>query len=407
MTQIKIKMRLFLLIAGFLLIGLFGAAVAQNETLPAKEPLPELPNPGQKPGDLFYFLDQWIEAFGEFFTFNPEARALLQTERALERIAEVKALLEIKGVDAPGLDVAQEKIQANMAKASQIIEAQKAKGKDIAKLAQKLDDEFDVRQELLKQTLKAEKAKLKAQKEEIKLQILQARQAGDFKKVGRLGVTLTEIETQKENFEQKWEAQKEQLDLEEEKLEAELEAKEKELEELEEREEDLLEEKERRMEQEEESEWLKKLEEELEEKEQEELEKFQEVEEEEFEKAREEALEEREEQQVQGVWKLERILRSSGVEVDKEQEVKYEEYLSFKGNKVCGAGVRDVCILDYVSFAMEGEKIVPSRIIGLLGVEIEKIYFRNNKIEYQGFTEKGDTIKHFYGKISSVPLEER
>ena len=195
--------------------------------------------------------------------------------------------------------------------------------------------------------------------------------------------------------------------MEEEKLEAELEAKEKELEELEEQEEDLLEEKERIMEQKEESEWLKKLEEELEEKEQEELEKFQEVEEKEFEEAREEALEEREEQQVQGVWKLERIFKSSGVEVDKEQEVKYEEYLSFKGNKVCGTGVRDICNLDYVSFAMEGEKIVPSRIIGLLGVEIEKIYFRNNKIEYQGFTEKGDTIKHFYGKISSVPLEER
>src|SRR3989338_4696435 len=109
-------MKLFLLVAGFLLIGLFGVALAHDETLPAKEPLPELPSPGQKPGDLFYFLDQWAEALREFFTFNPEAKALLQTERALERIAEIESLLEVKGVDAPGLDVAQEKILAHMVK---------------------------------------------------------------------------------------------------------------------------------------------------------------------------------------------------------------------------------------------------------------------------------------------------
>ncbi|MEK9178149.1 MAG: DUF5667 domain-containing protein, partial [Patescibacteria group bacterium] len=219
-NQISNGARLSLLIAGFLLVGIFVVAAAG--------PLPELPDPGQKPGDLFYFLDQWIEALEEFLTFNPEAKALLQTERALERIAEVKALLEIKGVNAPGLDVAQGKIQAHMARAAQILEDQKAKGKAIAQLAQKLDDDFDARQELLKQTFKAEEAKLKAQKEEIKLQILQARQAGDFEKVSQLRATLADIETQKDVLEKKWEAQEELLGAEEEKLEAELETKEKE-----------------------------------------------------------------------------------------------------------------------------------------------------------------------------------
>jgi len=241
-------MRISLLIAGFLLVGLFGVAVAQNEVLPAKPPLPELPDPGQKPGDFFYFLDQWIESLGEFFTFNPEAKALLQTERALERIAEVKALLEVKGIDDPGLDVAQEKIQAHMARASQIVKQQKTKGKEVAQLAQKLDDDFDAGQELLKQTFKAEKARLDAQKEEIKLQILQARQAGDFEKVGQLRTTLAGIETQKEALEGKWEAQEESLELEEEKLEAELGDEEKELEELEEQEEDVLDQKEEEIE---------------------------------------------------------------------------------------------------------------------------------------------------------------
>ena len=77
-------------------------------------------------------MDLWIEAIREFFTFNPEAKALLQTERALERIAEIKALLEIKGVDAPGLKVAEEKIRQNMEKAAKILERQRAKCIDIS-----------------------------------------------------------------------------------------------------------------------------------------------------------------------------------------------------------------------------------------------------------------------------------
>lgn len=241
--------RIFILmISLFLMLSFAPAVFAQNEVLPAKESLPELPSPGQKPGDFFYFLDQWAEELREFLTFNPEAKALLQTERVLERIAEVKALLEVKGVNAPGLAVAQEKIQANMAKAAQIVEKQKAEGKEVAQLAQKLDDDFDVRQELLKQTFKIEKAKLKVKKEEVKLQILQARQAGNFDRVSQLRATLTEIEIQKDNLEENLEVQEELLGLEEEKIEANLEAKEKELEELEEQEEDIIEEEEEELE---------------------------------------------------------------------------------------------------------------------------------------------------------------
>lgn len=547
----------------FLGLGVF----AQNEILSAKEPLPELPDPGQKPGDFFYFLDQWTEGLQEFLTFNPEAKALLQTERALERIAEVKAILEIKGVAAPGLDVAQEKIQSHMARASQIVEQQKAKGRKVAQLAQKLDDDFDAGQELLEQTLKVEKAKLKAQKEEVKLQILQARRAGDLEKVTQLRATLAEIETQKEALEQKWETQEELLELEEEKLEAELEAEEKGLEELEEQEEDLFEQKEREIEKafeqrekalelqeksleidlrkailegdevlaqqirvqlvdlenqkealevEEEAveealekeekelekarnlkeraeEQVKEAEEELAEtkeemtelvevpevvstliieaesklanakadleaekygeaygqamaaemlarnaarkmEQREELEEIkelkeklelkEEIEEEVGEKEERKQKEERSQevergeelqsgdlsstvQQLQGVWKLERIFKTSGVEVDKELDVEGEEYLSFKGNRVCGTGVRDICYLDYVSFSINGQEIVTGKIIGLLGVGSEKIYFRNGKVEYHGFTEKGATIKHFYGKISTEPLGEK
>ena len=55
---------------------------------------------------------------------------------------------------------------------------------------------------------------------------------------------------------------------------------------------------------------------------------------------------------------------------------------------------------------MEGDEVATNGIVWL-GAAIEKIYFRNGKVEYHGLNEKGDTTKHFYGKISSQPLKEK
>ena len=66
-----------------------------------------LPNAGLTPESSFYFLDRWGEALQRFFTFNPESKARLEITFAAERIAEIKVILETKGVETKGLGIAE------------------------------------------------------------------------------------------------------------------------------------------------------------------------------------------------------------------------------------------------------------------------------------------------------------
>ncbi len=109
---------------------------------------------------------------------------------------------------------------------------------------------------------------------------------------------------------------------------------------------------------------------------------------------------------LQGVWKREKRLLTSGVEVDKEVQVPYEDYFSFKGNNVCFTALSDQCYQPYVPFVLSGEVITANGQLPT-GYYSIKIYFRNNKIELHGDNEKGDLHKNFYVKISSTPLSER
>ncbi|MCD5401406.1 DUF5667 domain-containing protein [candidate division NPL-UPA2 bacterium] len=203
---------------------------------------------GSLPGDVLYPVKLGSEAVGEFFTFDPEAKALLQTKRALTRIGEIEALLEIEGVEAPGLDVAQEKIRQNMAKAARILEQLKAQGIEIAQLAKRLDDEFDAHQDLLKEVFDLQKETLNAQAREIRLDIREAREAEDFEKIAELRAALAAISFQKEMLDAREDLLEEILEAEEARIEAELEAKEKELEALAEAAEDLFDQREKDLE---------------------------------------------------------------------------------------------------------------------------------------------------------------
>ena len=191
---------------------------AQNQT--------GLPNAGLTPESPFYFLDKFGETLREFFTFNPEGKARLQIVFAAERVAEVKVILETKGVETKGLAVAQSRLQANLARAATIVADEKSKGKDVSALAKELDDDFDGPKSALKETFKAEKRALEAKEKELKTKIREARQAGDPAQVEALIQELGEAKAQKELLELKEEEQEEALEAEEEKLEEEMEAKE-------------------------------------------------------------------------------------------------------------------------------------------------------------------------------------
>src|SRR3989344_3117546 len=163
----------------------------------AHEPV-ALPNAGLTPESAFYFVDKIGEALREFFTFNPESKAHLQIDFAAERIAEIKIILETKGVNAKGLGVAESRLQANIARVAGIVESEKSKGKDVSELAKSISEDFDANKEALKQAFKAEERSLEAKEDGLKAKIREARRADDTAQVEALVKELGEIKAQKE-----------------------------------------------------------------------------------------------------------------------------------------------------------------------------------------------------------------
>ena len=185
-----------------------------------------LPSAGLTPESPFYFLDKFGETLREFFTLNPEGKARLQITFAAERVAEIKVILETRGVEAKGLEVAQSRLQEHLANAVIIVKEQKAAGEDISALAKELDDDFDGPKSALKNAFRAEKQALEAKEKELKVKIREARRAGDATQVEVLVKELGEVKAQKDLLELKEEEQEKVLEQEEERLEEEMEAKE-------------------------------------------------------------------------------------------------------------------------------------------------------------------------------------
>jgi hypothetical protein len=204
----------------------------------AQDPLPELPRAGLTPNSPLYFLERAVEAIGEFLTFDTEAKARLQAERALERIAEVKAMLAEKEVNPRGLNIALDRLQANVVKAAEIVQKEQQKGRDVSKLAKDLDTDFEVRERLLKRVLEEKEDRLelafREQKLALKKQLIEAKAAGDAQKVGEIVLALNKLEQEKEAQEFLLEQAEEKLELaleiEEKKFEMAMEEKELELE---------------------------------------------------------------------------------------------------------------------------------------------------------------------------------
>ncbi len=161
-----------------------------------------LPNAGLTPESPFYFLDKLGEALQRFFTFNPEGRARLEITFAKERIAEIKVILEDKGVNAKGLVAAEERLGDNLLRATAILADQKQEGKDTSNLAKELSDDFDPAHEALKDTFKSEADALDAKIDELKVKLKEARLAGDIAQAETLTKEIADLKAQKELLEQ-------------------------------------------------------------------------------------------------------------------------------------------------------------------------------------------------------------
>lgn len=177
-----------------------------------------LPNAGLTPESPLYFLDKLGENLQRFFTFNPESKARLEITFAKERIAEIKVILEEKGVNAKGLSVAEAGLQDNLSKATTILAQEKQAGKDTSALAKELSDEVSPAQDTLKDTFKSEKNALGTKVDDLKAKITEARQAGDTAQVEVLAQQLADTKAQKELLDQKENDNEDTIDQENEHL---------------------------------------------------------------------------------------------------------------------------------------------------------------------------------------------
>ena len=185
-----------------------------------------LPNAGLTPESPFYFIDKLGEILREFFTFSPEGKARLQIEFAAERVAEIKIVLETKGVDAKGLEIAEARLREHLGEATEIVIRQKNKGKDVSALAKELKDDFEEPKSALADSFKSEKKALEAKEDELKAQLKAAVKAGDTAKAEALAQELGQVKAQLELLELKEEELEDDLDEEEEELEDEMDARE-------------------------------------------------------------------------------------------------------------------------------------------------------------------------------------
>lgn len=223
-----------ILVALFVFAGT--TAFAQSQQI-------QLPSAGLTPESTFYFLDRLGENLLQFFTFNPEAKAKLQIEFAGERIAEIKVMVEKKGVNAKGLTIAESLLQANVAYAAEIVNEEKIVGKDVTALAKTLNDEFDARDKFLEQIFKDAKVQLKAQRKEIKTNLLaEARRIGDTAQIALLEGQLNDINGQIDALGQKKDQLENSLQNEQKNIEKEMSEADQEDEEIEQKEEQEAEE---------------------------------------------------------------------------------------------------------------------------------------------------------------------
>jgi len=192
----------------------------------AKAQTSTLPSPGLTPESKLYFLDKFGEALRELLTFTSEGKAKLQIVFAAERISEIKDMLESKGVEAKGIEVAYARLRANLDKVNTIIADKKTDGQDVGALAKELNDDFEKPKTALKETFEAEKQVLENKIEELKTKIRDAQQAGNTVLVESLRKELDAVKAQKDQLEIKKEEQEDTLDSREEKLEEEMDDKE-------------------------------------------------------------------------------------------------------------------------------------------------------------------------------------
>lgn len=177
------------------------------------------------PGDGLYPVKELTENIRLATALNPENKASLQVALAAERVEEIKVMVETKGIDAQGLEVAQARLESHAAKAAEIVEQEKQKGKDVSKLAGEIVDNFHLQRKAARAVFENAKQEFFTKKKQLHEQLLTAIKAGDTALEEKIRSELIQIEVAKDEAEAKKDAIIIVLEVEKDRLQDELEEK--------------------------------------------------------------------------------------------------------------------------------------------------------------------------------------
>lgn len=177
---------------------------------------------GSLPGETLYPVKIMGEDMRSALTLNPRAKAEYQTELARERVGEIKSILNQRGVEPRGLNVAIASLEKHMAAAAEIIDEEKLNNKDILELAKNINNDFNNNKEELKKIFQKSRKELKNKELEIIQKIDETATEEAAKK--ELNDKLAKIKEEKERLNNKEDEIEEKVKDEEEKVEKHLES---------------------------------------------------------------------------------------------------------------------------------------------------------------------------------------
>lgn len=171
-----------------------------------EEILMDLYAPRLTPESPFYFIKRITETVQEFVTRDPEARARLGVRLAAERVAEIRVMLEEKGVEARGLEVAERRLAVHTEKVVKIIDKRKEAGEDVAELAGEIEEKLHEQRTALRVVFEESQEKIVEKRIEIQEKIAQAIGDGDTREELLLNEELKKIELVREKAQERKEA---------------------------------------------------------------------------------------------------------------------------------------------------------------------------------------------------------
>ncbi len=197
---------------GILALGLGGISLAAQISLP---------------GDPLYPIKTFTENIRYSLSVSPEAKARINLGFANERVGEIKQLLEKKGVEPQGLDIALLRLSENIQRAAEIVREEKDTGKDVSGFAKDTHNSIKQYQENLKRTFEEQDDVLEAEKHDLKTKIEDAGKNNDAAQKETLKKALEGVKLQKKLLESKKEESEKSIKLQMESVKKELKDEEK------------------------------------------------------------------------------------------------------------------------------------------------------------------------------------